>query len=140
MAWKTTIRPGPKVFFCRKPNLAFQMWTRIHVQKKWLVKVYTGHGYFCQLCGKGTWHNPDCTHLKSTQHLEKETEEIWMNRFFGTSAGRRLGEGCQSPTKAAIRTYWGDNVENLITILETKLRQDGRAILVEMILFGIATS
>ena len=91
-------------------------------QKKWLLKCDYGQGFLCRLCGKETWGGPDCQHLKSAQHVEKETEEILMDRLFGTSAGRRLGEGCHIPTKAAVRAYWGENVENLITILEAKMR------------------
>ena len=92
-------------------------------QKKWLEKRECGgQGFLCRLCGKETWGGPGCQHLTSTQHVEKETEEILLDRLFGSSAGRRLGEGCHIPTKAAVRAYWGQNVENLTTILEAKMQ------------------
>ena len=92
-------------------------------QKKWLEKrEYGGQGFLCRLCGKETWGGPGCQHLASTQHVEKETEEILLDRLFGSSAGRRLRQGCHIPTKAAGRAYWGQNVENLITILEAKMQ------------------
>ena len=92
-------------------------------QKKWLLKKdYGGQEFLCRLCGKETWGGPGCQHLKSTQHVEKETEEILLDRLFGRSAGRRLGEGCHIPTREAVRAYWGQNVENLITILEAKIQ------------------
>ena len=90
--------------------------------KKWLEKQCGGQGFLCRLCGKETWGGPGCQHLTSTQHVEKETEEILLDRLFGSSAGRRLGEGCHVPTRAAVRAYWGQNVENLITILEAKIQ------------------
>ena len=81
-------------------------------RKRWLVKTDYGQGFLCQLCGKETWGGPGCQHLKSSSHQEKEREEILLDRIFGA----------HEPTKAAVRNYWGPNMENLITILEMKMR------------------
>lgn len=96
---------------------------RAEFQKKFLVKTAFGQGYVCQLCSKESWGGPGCKHLESAAHFEKETEEILMDRLFGTaSQARRFGGGCHVPTREAVRNYWGPNVENLITILETKIQ------------------
>ena len=82
-----------------------------------------GQGFLCQLCGKETWGGPGCPHLRSSTHQEKEREEILLDRMFRTPEARRsrrFGDGCHEPTKAAMRKYWGPNMENLI--MEMKMR------------------
>ena len=98
---------------------------QVQFRKRWLVKTDYGQGYLCQLCGKETYGGLGCPHLMSTTHQEKEREEILMDRVFGTPEARksrRFGEGCHTPTRAAMRKYWGPNMENLITLLEVKMQ------------------
>ena len=94
---------------------------QVQFRKRWLVKTDYGR----QLCGKETYGGLGCPHLMSTTHQEKEREEILMDRVFGTPEARksrRFGEGCHTPTRAAMRKYWGPNMENLITLLEVKMQ------------------
>ena len=96
---------------------------RNQIRKVNLLREVEGGYYLCMLCSKNCSHVPQDPHLTSKEHREKESEEIYMNRLFGDSSSlRRHGPGCAIATRSAVRSYWGIEIENLLTVLREKLK------------------
>ena len=96
---------------------------RNQIRKVNLLREVEGGYYLRRLCSKNCSHDPRDSHLMSQDHREKEAEEIYMNRLFGDSSSlRRHGPGCAIATRSAVRSYWGIEIENLLTVLREKLK------------------
>ena len=97
------------------------------VQKVHKICISDG---MCHLCPKGCYDDPSDQHLTSQAHLEKVNEQALCNRLFGESSlFRRLSsQGCRFKSKQAMRSYWGNQVENLGHLARRLVYEEGRVI------------
>ena len=106
--------------------------TQVHSYTLARTQEYGVAWYKCLLCttSKDKW--ADESHLRSSQHLKRVEEECYLNSILGPSLnGRRFGpdgvRGCRTLSRRAMKNYWGQHLENMVTFAQKKF-QSGTAI------------